>query len=412
MELNTIHALLLDCLSHAPDRMSGACLEQLSSSDWEVLLEQVAIQRVSPLLYQRLKERDLDVVVPAAIMQTLHELYLPNSARNLRLYHELGEIVRTLQAANIPVIVLKGAYLAKAVYGNIALRPMVDIDLMVPQSDVPLVVEKLLALGYSPLSQFWIEAQFATSPHLPRFMKPGAVGIKVHWTITSPRRSYCIEVDELWARSSPVTLAGVEVLGLCPEDLLLHLCLHTSYQHQFTMGLRPFCDIAETIRCYGDNISWEHVRQRADQWRWRRGVYLALYLAREFVDAAVPDEVLHGLKPADFGETIVAAAKEQVFTDKAMAVALSTNLAPLWGPKRLWDKAVYLFKILFPPTQVMSTKYSASPDSPRIYLYYPVRLRDLLVRHGPMTWRLLRGDREMTPLAERKNTLWDWLAEG
>ena len=186
MELNTIHALLLDCLSHDPDRMSGASLEQLSISDWEVLLEQAAIQRVSPLLYQRLKERDLDVVVPAAIMQKLHELYLHNSARNLRLYHELGEIVRTLQAANIPVIVLKGAYLAKAVYGNIALRPMVDIDLMVPQSDVPLVVEKLLALGYSPLSQFWIEAQFATSPHLPRFMKPGAVGIKVHWTITRP----------------------------------------------------------------------------------------------------------------------------------------------------------------------------------------------------------------------------------
>ena len=234
MEQNVVNDLLLACLSREPGRVSAARLEQLSDVDWEALVEQATIQRVSPLLYQRLKERDLDVVVPAAIMQKLHELYLHNSARNLRLYHELGEIVGTLQAANIPVIVLKGAYLAKAVYGNIALRPMVDIDLMVPQSDVPLVVEKLLALAYSPLSQFCIKERFATGQHLPCFMKPGAVGIEVHWTITSPRRPYCIEVDELWARSSPVTGrrrgAGTLPRGFAAASVFAHL-LSTPVRH-------------------------------------------------------------------------------------------------------------------------------------------------------------------------------------
>jgi len=51
-------------------------------------------------------------------------------------------------------------------------------------------------------------------------------------------------------------------------------------------------------------------------------------------------------------------------------------------------------------------------DSPLIYFYYPVRIKDLLLRHGRQAWRLLRGDKETQDLVKQKNEiayLRDWL---
>jgi len=200
---------------------------------------------------------------------------------------------------------------------------------------------------------------------------------------------------------------------LSPEDLILHLCLHGSLHHKFRFGLKPFCDIAETIRHYWDEMDWEQVQLRAHQWGVSKCVYLTLYLARELLKAAVPDEVLEALKPDGFNLQVAAWAREQIFADESDSPSLSPNLAQFWGPRRLQDKAILLLKSVFPSPEVMAKMYPAPPDSPRIYLYYPVRLKDLLLRHGRATWQMLRRDEEMMALVERENrktALSDWLA--
>lgn len=47
--------------------------------------------------------------------------------------------------------------------------------------------------------------------------------------------------------------------------------------------------------------------------------------------------------------------------------------------------------------------YPAPPDSVRVYLYYAVRVKDLLQRHGRQAWRLLKGDSGMQARATREN---------
>jgi hypothetical protein len=346
-------------------------------------------------------------------MQRLREIYLYSAKENIRLYHELAKVLKTLQNDGIPVIALKGAHLAEIVYGNIALRPMSDVDILVGRTDLSRVMEKLLEIGYSPTSRFWIEAVCATHHHLPPFTKPGAASIEIHWSIMPPSYPFEVDVDDLWQRARSDTIDGVEVLVLSPEDLLLHLCLHTSCQHRFIVGLRAFCDIAETIRHYQDEIDWDQVQLRARQWGAGKCVYLTLYLARELLEAAVPDEVLDPLRPDGFELQVVAWAREQIFADRSDSPLLSPNLAQFWGPKRLPDKAILLLKSAFPSPEIMARMYPATPDSPRIYFYYPVRLKDLLLRHGRAAWQMLRRDEEMMALVERENrktALSDWLA--
>jgi hypothetical protein len=49
----------------------------------------------------------------------------------------------------------------------------------------------------------------------------------------------------------------VTALGLGLEDLLLHLCFHTSFQHVFRFGgLRSFCDVATTLDERGPSVDW------------------------------------------------------------------------------------------------------------------------------------------------------------
>ena len=420
MDQQTEGKLLLYCLGVETDEIRAARLEQLSNSEWDGLIQQSGRHGVAPLLYQRLESLSSGTTIPASIVQRLREIYLYSTWKNTQLYHELAKVLGILQDDNIPVIALKGAHLAEVVCGNIALRPMSDVDLLVKKTDLSRVEEKLLEMGYGPPERSSIEEQCEKSHHLVGFTKPGAAPIEIHWTIELPTSPFTIDVDGLWKRARPATIADVKVLMLSPEDLLLHLCLHATYHHFFGYGLRPFCDISETIRHYQDEIDWEQIQRRIRQWGAGNCVYLTLLLARELLEAAVPDEVLNALKPDDFDLQVVDWARkrifndrEQIFNDKSDSPSLSKNFAQLWGPKRLQDKTVLFLKSGFPSLEVMAKMYPAPADSTRIYFYYPVRLKDLLLRYGRATWQMLRRDEETVALVERENkkaALSDWLA--
>lgn len=416
MERHEIHLLLLNALHRETGRVREADLRALSDADWETLRALAIRLRVGPLLFSRLAERGLSCAVPPEIMDRLRKRYERNAHQVLKIYAELHKLARALQDDHIPIIVLKGAYLASEVYDNIALREMNDLDILVHRSDLAQVAKTMTTLGYTPLHSFSIEPELCWEMkwglhHLPRFMKPNAAGVDVHLNITPPDMGYSIVADELWERAQPATIAGADVLGLAPEDLLLHLAMHTAYQHNFAMGLRPSCDIAAVVRRYEESIRWEHVQQRAERWGWRRGAHLAFRLAQELVGAAVPDEVLRELRPAGFDEALLAAARAQAFAKAAVTTGIPPGLAQLRGANSFRDKAMELLRSVFLSPQVLSRVYGVPPGSPRIYLYYPVRLKDALMRRSRAMWRLMRSDQETVLAAKRNNTLQSWLTE-
>jgi hypothetical protein len=420
MERAKLIDLLLDCLHLDASRVDADRLAALTETDWEALVTLAKEQKVCVLLTQQLKSRGLGAIVPEATMQILRDFYLQNAARNLRLCNELKRIVETLRAdavspmgKTIPVIVLKGVHLATQVYDNIALRQMGDIDLLIPKEYLQRAADALAALGYKPLKPYSIDVDVAVYRHLTTFIKSetGNVDIvEIHWTLTRPNQPYTIAIEALWARAVPLQIAGVDVSGLCTEDLLLHLCLHTSYQHQFAFGLRPSCDIAYLIRRYGEALDWEIVQQRTSAWGWERGVYLALRVAQELVGAAVPDEVLRRLKPAAFEEALVATAKHQIFTERKATRTMRRNLAQLMRRNNLWASLQDFARSIFIPKISLAKQYAISPHSPRIYLYYPVRFKDVLIRNGRTAWRILRKDPELAPVAEQTDDLLAWLS--
>ncbi|MHB9098739.1 MAG: nucleotidyltransferase domain-containing protein [Syntrophales bacterium] len=414
MDQTQIDQLLLHCLRTGPDETGDGRVGPLSEADWEDLLQQSARHRITPLLYHRLRTCHPDIPIPPTVMEKLRQAYLGNAARNLMLYHNLSRVLNILRRESIPVIALKGAHLAELIYGNRSLRFMSDLDLLVRKDDLMKVDALLLEMGCTTTVHNRIVGK--DNNQFDYLMPKRDVILEIHWSILSSLFPFRIDTDGQWARSRPALIAGVEAAVLCPEDLLLYLCLHASCAHGFEPGLRLFCDISEILQHTGADMDWGVVQRRTCEWGIGKSVYLTLKLTRELLGVALPEGLMEALKPRDFDEHIVALARDQIFSRRERTgSSLSLwrlEVARFWGSARLRDKGLLFLKGLFLPRDGMALLYPPPADSIRLYFYYVVRLRDLLRLFGHGVWRLLRRDKEMLSLVKEGKsltTLKDWL---
>jgi len=409
-------ALLLAWLRIGKSARPASGVPGVSPALWEAAARCAARHGVAPLVYRNLSELGPPADVPEPVLRRLREAYLWSAKRNVRLLHELGAVLSVLQQMGIPVIALKGAHLAEAIYGDMALRPMNDLDLLVPKDRLAQVEGALLELGYGPRQRPSVEIQVENRSGLQALAKQHVATIDVHWTIVKPGGPLAIELDGLWQRARPATIAGVPACVLADEDLLLHLAIHAGYQHAFGAGLRPLCDIGHLLARRGEELDWPSLAARARQWRAGRCLSLALRLSRELLAAPVPYQALTELEPGRVEPQWIRMAAQQAVGSGpggAAGVLLTDDAAQLLRPRGLWQKAGLVLRRVFPSRRELAAFYAVPPDGLRVWLYYPVRLKDLTARYARLVWGRLWGDAGVQAALERHEratALRAWLA--
>src|SRR5437867_1925845 len=126
-----IQKFLRLCLTAPRDSTALSTTRQVAlqnNLDWQVVIQKARAQRIGPLLYYALRGQDF---VPSYLADALRADYEHTARRNLFLFAELTRALHCLGEQQVPVIVLKGAALAQMLYGNSALRPLRDLDLLV-----------------------------------------------------------------------------------------------------------------------------------------------------------------------------------------------------------------------------------------------------------------------------------------
>lgn len=399
-------ALLLSCL-HRPDRSHDAAAVAPDQETWERFGALASEHCVRPRAREALIERG-DAGVPASVSVALAARCRQIAVKVLLTHAALAGIVREFTAAAVPLIVLKGACLGPLVYRDIALREMNDLDVLVPRECLQAAVDVLLALGYQPQRPFSLAVDVRVRHHVETFVK-GAISIDLHWNVALPGQPYSIDPAELWARAVPQKVNSVSTLRLGLEDLLLHLCVHTSYHHQFACGLRPSCDIAAVVERYHDAIDWDAFCERSLRWRWSKGVYVALALARRLAGAAIPSEVLSRLQADDSGAA-VEWANRLIWITPAERQAFTPRLAA-FGAHAPWSHTIRrAVTCLLPPPSELAWMYAVEPGTLWLPVHYLRRVWDLLWRRGPSAMRLLTSrDPDLLALAERRDRLQQWL---
>jgi hypothetical protein len=402
-------SLLLRCLGVRPDEPDPG--PPPTMSDWAEVLRQAGENGLIPLLYHRVKLAGAALPVPQAMLDYLRDAALQSAAVSLQTERELAEILEAFRHHGIAVIVLKGGYLGQVVYESFALRTMCDLDLMVRRDALARAADVLTGLGYVPQYYGVEEVDYARHHHLRPMAKANGVRIEIHWTIAQPTVPFAIDLDGLWERARTARVAGVDALVLSPEDLILHLCLHASFSHGFRFGVRAAWDIREAVRHFGDRMDWDQLVRRAQQWRIGRYVYVTLRLVREMLAADIPPAALAALEPPGFPSEVLTWTRTSMFSPERDAV-VSPSMAMLWTTRRLQGKLGVLLHTLYPSRTAMARIYRMPAGSSRIYLYYPVRWADLLLRYGRHAWGLWRGDHrtrdQLRAVAER-SALREWL---
>jgi hypothetical protein len=399
--------LLLSCLHTDPSRLAADALPGADSRIWDELLHLAEWQRVRPLLYHQLKRRGFDERLPPRILDSLRMASRQTAMRNLGLLAEFGQIARALAAENAPVIVLKGGYLIGAIYREVGLREMVDLDILVRPEHLTRAVDVLRAREYKPIRPFRIDDDLVRSHHLTPLAKEGVARIEIHWNITPPLHPHAIDPADLWHRAVPWSSGNHSALGLCLEDVVLHLCFHASIQHRLqSVGLRPCCDIATIIFERGPRIDWELIVGRARAWSWTRAVYLSLRLARDLLGAGVPAAALDALHPAGVDRSVLEAAADHIFAPRG----IPENLARLGGHTPTSVKLRSLgHRALLSPSEMRVRKSEPWHSLHRVWLRLAL-VGYLLRMHGRSVVRLLfKTDSELTARAERTNRIRDWL---
>jgi hypothetical protein len=408
-----ISQLLLDCLHQSPERTSRCQFKLLGQEDWDQLLLLARQQALTGLLYERLKCRGCETTVPGSFLQSLKQGFMQTAAENLRLQADLHRILSHLRKQHIPALVLKGPHLVAMFYENPALRKIWDIDLLVPSSSLVQAAEILQSQGYQPETPYSsVKVGTAHAQHLPTFFKPEATPVELDWNIESLKPDVFpnlnIDVGALWQKAQTVRIGGVDALGLCTEDLLLHVCIHASYHHLFGQGLRPLIDVAQMLSCGSSSVVWPELVRRSREWNVNRGVYLVLRLAKGLVGANVPNEVLADLRPDTAHETALFDAQELIWSDRADSRIVIPHFA-VWHASGLAGKLRLSFRRIFLPPADLAEQYGVAPKSAKLYWYYLVRCKDLMLRHWRTVFRL-QGEQELASIAQRKSSLLNYLA--
>lgn len=181
--------------------------------------------------------------------------------RGLAVDQVAGQVIAALKRAGVRAILLKGASVARTLYGDGHARPYGDVDLLVAPEQLQLANAVLTDLGYAP-------RHAASSPsehtdHAMEWDQPGKPTIDLHQSLEGVRAT----PHRCWARLSSQTrdlaVGGTEVEVLTSPGLAFNLALHASAGgvarsggHQGAKRAKALNDLARALRTLDGNV-WQ-----------------------------------------------------------------------------------------------------------------------------------------------------------
>ena len=243
-----------------------------AGADWEVVGALARLHRLEARLHHVVQTRGARI--PPAVARQLQSAYFRDLHANVTLLHRRDRAVHVLAEAGVRPMVVKGAALADSLYTDPAVRPMGDIDLLLPAGST---TQALAALSEAHIDLRGYEIE------------------ERHHDLTMDGM-YPFDFEGMWAEARPAPFGGGEALVPAPEDQLLLVavsCCRNSF-----WNLLIILDAAELVHCRGSEIDWDRLERRLRDvgLTWAMDTLLALSAALYAVEA--PAEFRRRIAPA------------------------------------------------------------------------------------------------------------------
>ena len=295
-----------------------------------------------------------------------------NGRHNLLIEKARRQAAAALDQAGIPTIWLKGIALAHTCYPEIHLRPMADLDVLVPPDRMTAAREALLALGFRRAEIDFFELGGFTDQarhHEGLLDRSGQVRLELHFRLLAPSLYYHMEegdLDWFWGQTEELAPDGPSFQALKPEANLLHLCAHAILQNQGEpLDLLHLLDLHLLVT--RSSLDWDRVVEQAAALRWTYAVEMALGLLPPLFGTWLPGGVLDTLR-------------QRRPADEIPPVSLSnlpiTRRWDEWrqafGRMTLGQRMRLVWATLFPPSAFLRQQYHLLPGEPllKYYVYH------------------------------------------
>lgn len=347
-------------MSHDEREELVSFMRGLDEASWRQLLALAQIHGVAPLLFWRLAKADLLSAIPSAIASAFKETYTQTLINNRRMQSVFQAVVGELSAAGIGVMPLKGLVLAHRYYGDLALRPMTDMDVLVRQEDVARAASALRRLGYHAADGMGSPSGFyAMTSATVAYARPQSLSIEIHWELFG-RQAYrlALPAAAVWARSEGLAIFEQSVRYLHPRDQIWYLSVHAAIEHRL-QRLIWLVDIARCINALPADWDWDRFAHETVIAGVALPVVATLAYCRAFLGVTAPGSVLEYLDAAAETPreraTCEAAQSDLLSADWIRMAAASTH-----GPKEL---VIFLRGVLAPRRATLEALYG--PDATR-----------------------------------------------
>ena len=219
------------------------------SIDWPHLEKMAAHNLVMPIVYYSIG----DSILPLKCNQRWNQQAIGIELHHARARAATLKLCRILENEGIPTVVLRGMALAQWLYPSPALRPMVDVDILVAPNarhTLPTILEKW---GLLPI--LVLRSQFV--------YKIDEVVFEIHWSFLTPKR-YRDTIDAAGWLDLRRPLPGWEgmVFGLSPENELIELVCHSFIHHELE-SLLSLVDIG--LAASLDGLDWRYISDWCDK---------------------------------------------------------------------------------------------------------------------------------------------------
>jgi hypothetical protein len=289
--LPVVLPLLRDLLGSGPGTKPGKALAALDSAS----IERLRQHRLGPWLFAEAARRGLEERLPPAAWGSLRQDYLIALQDAAREEEELYLVLQALAGAQVEPILLKGADLRLRLYPEAAVRPVADLDLLIPAEQLSRAQAALTAQGYrltswyhDPRPGYWRRFGHA----LDYWRPPAGLLLDLHWQILAVGGYYRLPYRLLRPAAAARDFRDLSVRLLAPEHLLILLCLRACNDR--FQSVFQFLDLA--LALFRLELDWPWLVQETSRLKCQRPVYLVLRALAPLFPQAVPWQVLAKLR--------------------------------------------------------------------------------------------------------------------
>jgi hypothetical protein len=260
--------------SFSPPRTS------LHGAPWESYVDWAIAQGLAPLAAYNLEYRLGGGGAPEWAKDRLLSVYQGSLNDNVMKLVNFKRAVDELEGRRI-ILLGAGSY-AESLYPHVAFRPVLDLDLLLPATELDAFA------GYLGRAEFKPVASYARL----RVLSDGRTQITLHGGLLGP--GFEAEERGLLDRALPLRAFGPSFFRLAAEDALLASILEQAHAG-YAIPTITFVDLRELLLgapsmqgAYSRPLDLAHVRERATRWRLQRAVYASTRIVGALFPETVP----------------------------------------------------------------------------------------------------------------------------